>query len=191
MVPRRLGYATQAWTIDSLRFRVLKPALSQLTPQTSISRLDAYHPYWLETPGKTKARVSGPCSVLLVGVASELRWRLYECAALPTELFRRSREFYGVGWGRVNAGVLVGVVVSRWEAGCRAAGRACGSNRLVGPTCSNPTPQQRQGSQCGPCRSVNQGTASVTSAFSELLRRRRQRLVAYRGHNPVYVVGLA
>ena len=48
-------------------------------------------PSILETPEKTMARVSGPCSVLLVSVASELCWRLYECVGpspVPVATYR-------------------------------------------------------------------------------------------------------
>ena len=56
-----------------------KPGLSRLTSEASISCSDGHRPHPLETPGKTKARVSGPCLVMLANIASELRWRLYEC----------------------------------------------------------------------------------------------------------------
>lgn len=62
-----------------------KPELSRFAPKPSISRPDASRPHQLETPLETKARVSGPCSVSLISVASELRWRLYECVGPSSE----------------------------------------------------------------------------------------------------------
>ncbi len=71
--------------VDPSSDRRRKPGLSQLSPELSISRPHGHRPHPLETPVKTKARVSGPCSVSLVNIASELRWRLYECVGPSPE----------------------------------------------------------------------------------------------------------
>ena len=44
-----------------------------------LSQIHGSRPHRAETTEKTKARVSGPCLVMLANIASGLRWRLYEC----------------------------------------------------------------------------------------------------------------
>ena len=64
---------------DGKSVHLLKPGLSRLAFEASISSSDGSRPHRAETTEKTKARVSGPCLVMLANIASGLRWRLYEC----------------------------------------------------------------------------------------------------------------
>lgn len=82
MVSEPAKFQAGACAGGSGRLRLWYPAANGAKPtrgRCAHSSLDGSRPYQLKRPEKTKPLVSRPCSMLLLNIVWELRWRLYQC----------------------------------------------------------------------------------------------------------------